>query len=157
MDGETVFLYIFVENISLLYISCLLFLSFPVRHTLNLYSIHFQSFFLFSLSLQVSLTPSFCKFSFLTLCQVEGRGHPGVNCSACNGWGKAESNFHTHFFAGSIATVAKPCTDLERKEKPSLTCQPFSKEEIRREKGSERKRERCYHGSHLTSSQSYRF
>lgn len=50
---------------------------------------------LFSLSLQVFFTPLFCKFSFLTLCQVEGRGHPGVNCSARDGWRKAESNFHT--------------------------------------------------------------
>ena len=34
---------------------------------------------------------SFCKFSILTLCQVEGRGHPGVNCSACNGWKKQKA------------------------------------------------------------------
>lgn len=37
-----------------------------------------------------------CKFSFLTFSQVKAVGHPGVNCTACNGWWekkKAKSNF----------------------------------------------------------------
>lgn len=67
----------------------------PPPHTRTHLLFHTPLVLLFSLSLQVPFTPLFCKFSFLTLCQVEGRGHPGVNCSARDGWRKAESNFHT--------------------------------------------------------------
>lgn len=38
----------------------------------------------------------FCKFSFLTLCQVKGMGHPGVNCTARNGWRKKSGKQFPH-------------------------------------------------------------
>lgn len=82
---------------------------------------------------------SFCKFNTLTKCQVEGRGHPAVNCPAGSGWRNAQSNFHTISQLGSSLLLPR---DLKRKEKPPLNQQPDSLEEIRRKANSERQGKR---------------
>lgn len=104
-----------------LYISCLpLFLS-AVGHTLSLlphplsqmWRLAFSSLFP-----PASLSPLFfCEFSILTLCQVEGRGHPGANCSACNGWRKKSGKQFPHRFLARVPSplLPGPCGDLEKK------------------------------------------
>lgn len=107
-----------------------------------------------SLPPSFALCPSdapFCKFSALTLCQVEGRGHPGVNCLACDGWRKAQSNFHTISQQGPQPLLPNPVGTSNKKETASQTAwRRLGGKRAARGKG-----ERRYHGLHFTSSQSH--
>lgn len=96
-----------------------------------------------------------CKFSFLTFSRVKAMGHPGVNCTACNGWWekKSQKQFPHISLQGPSAPLPNPVETSSEKEEPPLICQPFSEEEIRREKGRESGRAGGrYRRSHFTRS-----
>lgn len=132
--------------------------------SLNLYFLSRRSkHFIASLCPFIPLLPHtllfLCKFSFLTFSQVKAVGHPGVNCTACNGWWekkRSQKQFPRISLQGPSAPLPNPVETSSEKEEPPLICQPFSEEEIRREKGSERGRAGGrYRRSHLTRSRSH--
>lgn len=96
---------------------------FPVRYAIVSLFYRYDVFFFpsplyFCSWLRVS---SFCKFSILTLCQVEGRRRPGVNCTACDGWRKAQSNFHTISLQGPLPLLPSPVGTSNEKRNHHLT------------------------------------
>lgn len=85
----------------------------------------------------------FCKFSFLTLCQVKGRGHASVNCSACQ-----------EFPVGPSPSLQSPVHAASMKRNHHLPVSHSAKRRLG-EKRAGRGKERRVVSAHLKSSQSH--
>lgn len=84
---------------------------------------------------------TFCKFTFLTLCQVEGRDRQGVNCSACNGGGGEESNFHTISQWETSALSPSPVGTSDENRNHHLTASQSARRRLGEKRATRGKRE----------------